>query len=91
MEMLGIKSNIEMVVTGGYHYMQQLNPNSLFAIEPSKRGMAYQVTCAARHHSVLSRINYNSLIIKKDWQCKARRGRLTAYQSEDPSPHTTNL
>ena len=42
--------------------MQQLNPNSLFAIEPSKRGMAYQVTCAARHHSVLSRINYDSCI-----------------------------
>ena len=26
------------------------------------------------------------IIIKKDWQCKARRGRLTPYQSEDPSP-----
>ena len=24
--------------------------------------------------------------IKKDWQCKAGRGRLTPYQSEDPSP-----
>ena len=42
--------------------MQQLNLNSLFAIEPSKRGMAYQVTCEARHHSVLSRINYDSCI-----------------------------
>ena len=42
--------------------MQQLNLNSLFAIEPSKRKMAYQVTCAARHHSVLSRINYDSCI-----------------------------
>ena len=40
--------------------MQQLNLNSLFAVEPSKRGMAYQVTCAARPHSVLSRINYDS-------------------------------
>ena len=26
------------------------------------------------------------IIIKKDWQCKAGRSRLTPYQSEDPSP-----
>ena len=26
------------------------------------------------------------IIIKKDWQCKGGRGRLTPYQSEDPSP-----
>ena len=26
------------------------------------------------------------IIIKKDRQCKAGRGRLTPYQSEDPSP-----
>ena len=26
------------------------------------------------------------LLWKKDWQCKAGRGRLTPYQSEDPSP-----
>ena len=26
------------------------------------------------------------IIIKKDWQCKAGRGRLTPYQSEYPSP-----
>ena len=26
------------------------------------------------------------IIIKKDWQCKAGRGRLTPYQSGDPSP-----
>ena len=26
------------------------------------------------------------IIIKKDWQCKDGRGRLTPYQSEDPSP-----
>ena len=26
------------------------------------------------------------IIIKKDWQCKAGRGRLTPYQSEDPCP-----
>ena len=26
------------------------------------------------------------VIIKKDRQCKAGRGRLTSYQSEDPSP-----
>ena len=42
--------------------MQQLNLNSLFAIEPSKRGMACQVTSAAHHRSVLSRINYDSCI-----------------------------
>ena len=35
--------------------------NTLFAIEPSIRGMAYQVTCAA-HHSVFSRINYDCFI-----------------------------
>ena len=42
--------------------MQQLNLNCLFAIELSKRGMAYQGTCATRHHSVLSIINYDSCI-----------------------------
>ena len=26
------------------------------------------------------------IIIKKDWQCKAGRGRLPPYQSEDPAP-----
>ena len=26
------------------------------------------------------------IIIKNDWQCKAGIGRLTPYQSEDPSP-----
>ena len=26
------------------------------------------------------------IIIKKDWQCKAERGRLPPYQSEDPCP-----
>ena len=26
------------------------------------------------------------IIIRKNWQCKAGRGRLTPYQSEDPSP-----
>ena len=31
--------------------------------------------------------NTNIIIIKKDWQCKAGRGRLTPYQSED-SNHT---
>ena len=27
------------------------------------------------------------IIIKKDWQCKAGRGRLTPYQSDDPILH----
>ena len=61
MERLDIKSNLEILVTWGYHYIQQHNLNSLLAIEPSIPGMAYQVTCAAHHHSVLSRINYDSL------------------------------
>ena len=26
------------------------------------------------------------ILIKKYWQCKAGRGRLTPYQSKDPSP-----
>ena len=29
---------------------------------------------------------YIIIIIKKDWQCKAGRGRLTPNHSEDPSP-----
>ena len=28
------------------------------------------------------------IIIKKGWQCKAGRERLTPYQSEDPNPKT---
>ena len=38
---------------------------------------------------LLWNLNINNLIIiiiKKDWQYKAGRGRLTPYQSEDPSP-----
>ena len=63
MQMLGIKSNlVAIIVTGEYDYMQQHNLNSLFAIEPSMRRMAYQVTCAAHQHSVRSRINYDSCI-----------------------------
>ena len=62
MEKLGIKSNLEILVTWGYHCIQQHNLNSLFAIEPSIRGMANQVTCAAYRRSVLSRINYDSCI-----------------------------
>ena len=30
------------------------------------------------------------IIIKRDWQCKAGRGRLTPYQPEDPSPTLPN-
>ena len=60
--MLGIKSNLEILVTWGYHYLQLHILNSLFAIEPSVRGMAYQVTCEAHHHSVLLRIIYDRCI-----------------------------
>ena len=42
--------------------MQQHILNSLLAIEPSIRGMAYQVTCTAHHRSVISRISYDSCI-----------------------------
>ena len=31
------------------------------------------------------------IIIKRDWQCKAGRERLTPYQSEDPNPTTQTL
>ena len=34
---------------------------------------------------MIQKINY-FIIIKKDRQCKAGRGRLTPYQSEDRSP-----
>ena len=53
---------LRILVTWRYHCIQQHNLNCLFAIEPSIRGMAYQVTYAAHHHSVLSRINYDSCI-----------------------------
>ena len=42
--------------------MQQHILNSLFTIGPSIRGMAYQMTWAAHHRSVLSRISYDSCI-----------------------------
>ena len=37
---------------------------------------------------IIQRLTHNIIIIiiKKDWQCKAGRGRLPHYQSEDPSP-----
>ena len=38
-------------------------------------------------HAVTVVITYFIIIIKKDRQCKAGRGKLTPYQSEDPS-HT---
>ena len=34
----------------------------------------------------LSEIIIIIIIIKKNWQCKAGRGIVTPYQSEDPSP-----
>ena len=71
-DVIGIKSNLEILVTWGYHYIHQHNLNSLFAKEPSIRGMAYHVNCGAHHHSssthydtgehVLSRKNYYSCI-----------------------------
>ena len=36
--------------------------------------------------SILPTMGIIIIIIKKDWQCKAGRGRLTPYQFEDPCP-----
>ena len=36
-------------------------------------------------HAVFFWLTIIITIIKKDWQCKAGRGKLTPYQSEDPS------
>ena len=35
-------------------------------------------------HFIINIIIIIIIIIQKDWQCKAGRGRLTPYQSEDP-------
>ena len=60
MEMLGIKSNLEILVTWAGIPLYATTHSQLFVryIEPPIRGMAYQVTCAA----VLSRISYDSCI-----------------------------
>ena len=39
-----------------------------------------------RQYYLLIYLYFIIIIIKKDQQCKALRGRLTLYQSEDPSP-----
>ena len=36
----------------------------------------------------LTTVDYIIIIIKKGWQCKAGRERLTPYQSENPNPTT---
>ena len=48
----------------------------------------YMLRCMSRKTSWTLKTlrNIIVIIIKKDWQCKAGRGRLTPYQSEDPSP-----
>ena len=84
MEMLGIKSNLEILVTWGYHYIQQHNLNSLFAIEPSIRGMAYQVTCTAHHH----RFVLLSLIGVRCARPGESENTLSVQRAQ---PHTTNL
>ena len=64
---LGIKSKLEIMVTWEYHCMESHILNGLFATEPSTnwllstvglstdsyQPLAYQLTYAARHHSVL--------------------------------------
>ena len=57
MEMSGIKFNLEIMLLLEYLYMQPHILNALFVTEPSILGMAYRVTYAAHHHSVLSKIN----------------------------------
>ena len=42
------------------------------------------------HYDYIIRVSFIIVIIKKDRQCKAGRGRLTPYQSEDPSPSLPN-
>ena len=42
------------------------------------------ISCKIYHKDFILIINI--IIIKKDWQCKVVRERLTPYQSEDPSP-----
>ena len=47
----------------------------------------YQITCRPVNQAIcIFIIIFIIIIIKKDWQCKAGTGRLTPYQSEDPSP-----
>ena len=43
---------------------------------------------AARIKEVPSAYRILIIIIKRGWQCKAGRERLTPYQSEDPNPTT---
>ena len=47
-------------------------------------GILYKLCSVGIGGSVLSII----IIIKRGWQCKAGRERLTPYQSEDPNPTT---
>ena len=61
---------------------ERLHTGSLVAVRTEERlhnGSLVEVPTAERLHIII-------IIIKKDWQCKAGRGRLTPYQSEDPSP-----
>ena len=43
------------------------------------------------HFSIIIIIIVIIILIKKGRQCKAEREWYTPYQSEDPSPHNTNL
>ena len=58
---IDLKSNWEILVTWGHHYMQQ-HSQLFVCYRASIHGMAYQVTYAAHHRSVLSRISYDSCI-----------------------------
>ena len=66
-------------------------PNALYGAEAWGMGSAERRKVNVLEMKCLRSLVGIIIIIKKDWQCKAGRGRLTPYQSEDPSPNTTNL
>ena len=51
-----------------------------------EREASCRFTCTVDIPALLFVIIIIIIIVKKDWQCKAGRWRLTSYQSEGPSP-----
>ena len=48
----------------------------------------YQPINIKKRKKILVETKRDIIIIKRGWQCKAGRERLTPYQSEDPNPTT---
>ena len=48
---------------------------------------SFGIKCHSQYNKVII-IIIIIIIIKRGWQCKAGRERLTPYQSEDPNPTT---